>query len=339
MNKKIAITIFSLLLLTIVIAVVYFSIYQQQQFVIQADLTTGETLKQDILCVSPEKVKVELHKIEKTSSNAQVIIVNFVNKNNFQFRVEDVDAGHYHPYEVHSCALYIIKELNFDYLHGKALPGYKREVWGYRYDGNGKKLAESDVFTVDPLERHLSIIKGYGGSSDYALVIKDLKTLKDALVLPVVDIIKKNPGVAGDVGFENGGWSSDGRYFWFSMTQTSEIVGFVRVDTSNWSYEIFQAPYRTMGGDAFNINNGMITYGEDVAPWSGVVEIDEQLQKEALLNRKISSFYVYNLFTKKKHLVATTTDPTYYFRPQWLSDTELQYELPSGEKKIYRIGE
>ena len=260
-------------------------------------------------------------------------------KENFKFDIKNVDVGHYYLYEIHKCALYIVKEFNFDYQREKALPGYKREIWQYQYDGNGKKLVENDDFRISPPEQYISLIKGYGGSTDYSLIIKDLKTLKDAFALPIVDIVKQNPDVVGDLSFENGGWSLDGKYFWFSLNQGADIAGFVRVNTKDWSYKIFPAPQRTMGGDAFNINTGMITYGEDVAPWSGVVEIDEQLQKEALQNGKISSFYIYNLFTKKKHLIATTTDPTYYFRPQWLSDTELQYEVPSGEKKVYKIKE
>lgn len=315
----------------------YFFVYRQQQSAIQTDIINNKALNQDVSCASYGKIKVELNKREKASSNARVTVVNFDNKNNFEYRVEDVDVGHFHPYEVHRCALYIVKEFNFDYLHGKALAGYKREVWEYQYDGNGKKLSESDVFSVNSLERYISLIKGYGGSSDYALVIKDLKTLKDTFVLPIANVTKKNPDVAGDIHFENGGWTDDSRYFWADMSIGAETYGFVRIDSKNWTYEVFTAPHLTMGGDALNLNNGMVTFGEDVAPWSGVVEIDAQLQKEALQKGQISSFYIYNLFTKKKYLVATTTDPTYYFRPQWISDTELQYELPSGEKKIYKL--
>lgn len=31
------------------------------------------------------------------------------------------------------------------------------------------------------------------------------------------------------------------------------------------------------------------------------------------------------------------TEPLWYFKPKWLSETELGYTLPNGEKKVYKI--
>ncbi|MEK7148446.1 MAG: hypothetical protein AAB770_00845 [Patescibacteria group bacterium] len=253
--------------------------------------------------------------------------------------------------QLFKCNIYVVRIFNYDPKKGKHDVGYKEELWKYNYSGNGEPIilmAEkpkefisyyTGSFRVSPFEQYIALIKGYGGRDDHSIVIKDIKTLKDVFVLPITDVTKKNPEVAGDIGFNPGGWTSDGKYLWVNMFIGAEVYGFVRINTIDWTYEVLPAPKMTMGGDALNINNGMLTYGEDVAPWSGVVEIDQQIQKEAIQTGQISSFYIYNLFTKKKYLIATTTDPTYYFRPYWLSDTELQYELPTGEKKIYKINE
>ncbi|MFZ2303485.1 MAG: hypothetical protein WAV98_01685 [Minisyncoccia bacterium] len=251
--------------------------------------------------------------------------------------------------QLFKCAIYVVREFGFDHKTSRTLVGYKEEIWKYDYSDRGVpillvsenpkeyKSYYDATFRISPSEQYLSLIRGYGGTPDYALIIKDLKTLKDIFVLHVADITKKNPEVVGDIGFYPGGWTSDGKYFWANMFIGAEIYGFVRLNSENWAYEVFSAPQMTMGGDALNINNGMLTYGGNVAPWSGVEEIDQQIQKEALQAGHVSSFYIYNLFTKKQYLVATTTDPTYYFRPQWISDNELQYELPTGEKKVYMI--
>lgn len=256
------------------------------------------------------------------------------------FRLDNVnDSGH--PMEVHKCGVYFIRDSEFDKKNGIHT---KHEFWKYTYDQEKMILISNEEFKpfsldflIDPKEKFISLEQWYGGRDDYALVIKELKTLKDAFVLPVAKIVKESPSVIGDIGFDNGGWTSDGRFFWFHLFQTAEIVGFVRVDTDNWSYKIFPAPFRTMGGDTFNINNGMITYSENVAPWTADEGLDQQYQAEAKRTGQISSFFIYNLFTKQKYLVATTTDPTYYFRPQWISDTKLQYELPNGERRVYEI--
>lgn len=309
------------------------------------DQVLGECINEDA------NVSYKFEKKERPLAN---VVVHVADKNTAEekqsFKIDDIFEN-YHPVELHKCRVYVIRMFNYNPKRSQQDPGFMVELWEYQYNGSGSStllLAEEDKngiykgnysydFRIDPSEKYLALIRGYGGKDDYSLVIKDLKTLNDALVLPFADIVKQNPDVVGDIGFENSGWSSDGRYFWFLMEQTADIVGFVRVDTKDWSYKIFPTPQRTMGGDAFNINTGIVTYGADVAPWSGVVEIDAQLQKEAIQNGQISSFYIYNLFTKQKYLVATTTDPTYYFRPRWISDSELQYELPSGEKNIYKV--
>ena len=46
---------------------------------------------------------------------------------------------------------------------------------------------------------------------------------------------------------------------------------------------------------------------------------------------------LHNLFTKERVLLETVSDPGWFYKPQWISDTELQYTMPSGEVKIYKL--
>jgi len=109
------------------------------------------------------------------------------------------------------------------------------------------------------------------------------------------------------------------------------------IDTTDWSYQAFLAPQTTMGGDAFNPDTGMTTYETNAAPWTGDAAVDQQYQQQAQQSGQITSFYIYDFLTDKNYLVATTTNPTYYYQPKWLSDTQLEYTLPSGATTTYTI--
>jgi len=352
MSKKIIVSgVLSISLFTVIAGVV--TLFFQKSIspeienktqVVSHELINNGCLKDD------EIAKYEIKEKGSYYGDAVITITKKDNNEKRTILIKDTRTS-YHPVEIHHCGTYLIREFGVDYKKSEFLEGFNWTLWKYDYrgesiklltfaekiDNNEPKIYYSTDFRVSTPEHHIALIKGYGGSPDYSVVIKDLKTLGDAFVLPVADILKQNPEVVGDVGFENGGWSSDGRYFWFTLNQLADIVGFVRVDSNDWSYKILPAPQRTMGGDAFNINTGMVTYGDNVAPWTGSEEIDQQFKDEAVQNGQISSFYIYNLFSKQKYLVATTTDPTYFFKPFWVSDTGLQYELPDGGKRVYKI--
>lgn len=256
------------------------------------------------------------------------------------FKIKNLDYENVHPLEFHQCAVYTLREFGTN-----SLPGYRVELWKYDYAGNGKKLFDMLVegatsttnyyepeFRIDPNEKYLAL-----DTRQDAFVIFDPKTLQILFTLPISDIEKQEPNIIGFVQFYPGGWSTDGRYFWFDFDAFADIIGFVRIDTSNWSYQAFAAPPTTMGGDAFNPDNGIVTYRTNAAPWTADAAIDQQYRDQAKQSGQITSFYLYDLLTKQNYLVATTTDPTYYYRPQWLSSSTLEYRLPSGATTTYTI--
>ncbi len=196
----------------------------------------------------------------------------------------------------------------------------------------GYKHFFSSDFRISPQEKYLALKKGYLGKDDYAIVVKDLKTKEDVFVLPMTEIKKKNPKITGRIRFND--WARDGRYFWADMHTGAITLGFIRVDTKNWTYDLFPAPKDVLGGDALNLENGYITVHPGNV-WFGVVELNER-EKEKRRKQGIGTeLYIQNLATGERHFVAKTDEPLWYFKPRWLSDTELEYALPGGEKRVY----
>ncbi|MFH1162235.1 MAG: hypothetical protein V1696_03100 [Candidatus Jorgensenbacteria bacterium] len=296
-----------------------------------AEMRVGPCLADD------EYAEYRAEKREGVPSVAAILVKEKDSNNEvFEFGIENVKVGHYHAYEIHKCNVYIVREFNYDYRKGKALPNYKIEIWQYQYDGKGKELVEIDDFRVDSVERYIAFLKGYLGSSDYAIVIKDLKTLNDVFTLPMSEIEKRNLEIVGDMQFEN--WSSDGRYLWANTAYGANTLGFIRIDTKDRSVKLLPAPKDVLGGDALNLEKGLITVHPGNV-WFGVSELDEQEKAKRRAQGIGTELYIYNLFTGKQLFVASTTEPLYYFKPKWPSDTELEYYFPSGEREVYRVVE
>ena len=252
------------------------------------------------------------------------------------FQINNINSN-YHNYEIHKCGFYALREFNYDYTRGTILPGYRVELWKYNYDGTGAKLSETDDFRISSNESFGASLPFLHSPAEPSIYIENLEMLKEVFSLKLSEIAEQNPSIAGDIGFESGGWSEDGRYLWTTTFAEANTLGFIRIDSSDWSYQVFVAPQTTMGGDAFNPNTGMTTYRTNVAPWTGDTRLDQQYKNQSAQSGKVTSFYIYNLLTKKNYLVATTTDPTYYYQPKWLSDTVLQYALPNGATSTHKI--
>ena len=266
------------------------------------------------------------------------------------FRIDNVREGQSSIIELHTCGVYVIRMFNYNPKKSNQDPGFRVELWKYQYSGSGNSillLAEKDKngiykgdysydFDVDFWEKTLVLIKSYLGKDDYSLVIKDINTKEDILSIKLNDITKKYPNVIGSIGLIK--WTDDGRYFWADIFDGAYTKGFIRVDSKDWSYQIFEMPGDMDIGVSgpLNFNTGYTLLYPGLV-WTGVVEVDQQLRNELLKEGKQSIIYLYNIFTKQRELIATTTKPLWDFNGQWLSDTELQYTLPSGEKRIYKI--
>ncbi|MCA9353735.1 hypothetical protein KC842_02580, partial [Candidatus Nomurabacteria bacterium] len=92
----------------------------------------------------------------------------------------------------------------------------------------------------------------------------------------------------------------------------------------------------TMGGDPLNIETGWVTY-DDGAPWSGFADIDEEYQNEWLDQGKLVNFKLYNIFTKEEILLEQFSDAIWYPGQKWIDEKTLEYTVPSGEVKQYKV--
>jgi hypothetical protein len=254
------------------------------------------------------------------------------------------------PIEVHQCGVYVMKMFNYDYHTTKQKPGFRIELWKYSYDNQGKQVAllaknaqisgtyynyYSYDFRVDPTESYIALDRSYAGSPTHAFVIKNLKTLKDDFILPVKDILDKYLSAAGGSSDLNS-WTKDGRYFWGNLFDGANVLAFIRIETKTWRWDVFPAPAGAMGGDALNPERGLVTYHLG-APWTADADFDQMYREQWKKEGKKVPFYVYNLITKEKTLLAEIDDPTWYFKPKWISDTELEYYLPGDKRGVYEV--
>ncbi|MBI4837115.1 MAG: hypothetical protein HY813_01760 [Candidatus Portnoybacteria bacterium] len=275
------------------------------------------------------------------------------NEEKFHFQIDNVRENYY-PLEIHKCGVYVIREFNYDPQKVKQGltegPGYKSEFWKYSYDGKGESLLLfheitnqdeyksyfSTDFRVDPREIYVALVRSYSGVSDYALVIRDLNTKTNAFVLLRQALSEKYPKFMGLFGLKQ--WTKDGSYFWIDLFVAAKVEAFLRFLRDVWKVDVLSVPQETEGGTALNPDLGYITY-DTGPPWVGLDIIQEEIAKEWQGEGKIASFYLYNLFTKDQILLATTIEPFWPFRPQWLSDNELKYSDPEKGEVIYKIHE
>jgi len=292
------------------------------------------------LCLADdEQVEYQIEEKKDSPSSAIVYIKEKdSNKQIFKFQIENIIPNHYYPYEAHKCGIYLVREFNYDYIKGKTLPDFRMEVWRYTYNGVGEKLVEESDFRVDSTETYLVLEQSYLGQPDYAIVIKSLKSsnLKDTFVLKYDDLINKYSAPQGNLSL--GRWRDNGRYFWGNIFMGAETLAFFRIEVGSWITEVFVVPKEASTVENISENGEYITYNNGPG-WIAIDEDAQRIYEEWRKEGKKVSLFIYNLFTKEKVKLATTDNPEWNFNSQWISDTELQYEMPDGEKRIYKIEE
>lgn len=345
-KKNLAILILAVLLVVVGTGVSYFFFFQKSNKLKNAEISKPQLIE----CLN-ENEEISYKIEEKESPLADVIVFTDkdTKKRSFFFKIENIFKN-YHPIELHSCGIYVIRFFNYDPNKTKQDPGFKVELWKYVHDGQGlnilllsEKMADGTLkgdysydFRIDPLEEYLILEKSYLGKDDYSLVIKNLETKEDIFVLLAKEIFKQYPNIIGD--FDMLEWTKDGRYFWGNVSDGAYVNGYFRIDTSSWKVDIYEAPQDVLGGDALNVEKGYITVHPGNV-WYGFADMTEEEKAKRRVQGIGTELYIHNLFTGERQFIDKTTEPLWYFKPQWLSDTELQYELPTGEKKIYKINE
>ncbi len=146
-------------------------------------------------------------------------------KNRFNFPIPNV-AGGGSPPDILKCGVYIVRKFSE--------PGY--ELWRYDYTGKGTKFIILSAFDekgnpiggtenfyssdakVDPTETYVALVRNWvGDSQNHALVIKNLKTMKDEYVITLKELVEKFPDAGGSFNVDYWGEERFG---------TGDILGF-----------------------------------------------------------------------------------------------------------------
>lgn len=267
-------------------------------------------------------------------------------KEKFKFEINNVAPG-FPSIEVHRCGVYVIREFNVDYKNFKPLPGFRNELWQFDYSGNGvlieplfKKEGDPNNFAsdfkIDPTENYLILERSYLGNPNYALVIKNLKTKDNIFVLTLDELVQKYSVKPASIGL--GKWRDNGKYFWAVLFEGPHINAYIRIIANTWEVDVLPTPEDYSGGLLSSPTGEYITYNNGPG-FIGIDVVAQQIYEEWRQEGKKVSLFLYNLFTKEKIILITIDDPEWDFKPKWLSDTELEYYLPTGERKIYKINE
>jgi len=244
------------------------------------------------------------------------------------FQISDIDYQQAYALLMRPCNIYVIRRIP---------QPLSEEFWVYNYAGQGKQFIQLQVleYSIDPTETYFITELNPAMASD-TLDVFNLRTGNLMFVLPVSTINQNYPADAPS-NFDSYGWTENDRYFWGGLFQQADQIAFFRIDTSNWTYQMFQAPDQTLGGDKLNLESGWVTYSINAAPWTGDPNADQYFQQQAEQNGTITSFAIYNLFTKQSYVIATSTDPTQEYNAAWIAPNQLQWSLPGGTSQIFTI--
>ena len=86
-------------------------------------------------CLEDDEIAVYTIDRRKDESPVDIIIKNKESgKEIYKFVIDSVWPVYY-PVQPRRCNVYVIKQFNFDYKQYKPLPGFRVELWQYKYSG------------------------------------------------------------------------------------------------------------------------------------------------------------------------------------------------------------
>ncbi len=310
--------------------------------------TTTSTTNWPPACLKPnETADFEIHKGSNVGTATIYVLDKTTSEEIRNFNIEGSEPGNPLSVQPHNCSVYVIRDFNIDLNKFKFLPGYRQEIWKYGYYGNGERLltlASIDAngkenvpyaldFRIDPTETYLNLVRGYLGSSDYAIIVKDLKKLNDVFVLTLDDLVNKYGTHRGEIGTRT--WIDENHFVGF-VTEGPTVYDAVFVDKNGWKVSVFPTPEDAVAVNTWSPDYSWAVYNNGPG-WIGIEEVAQQIYAEWRKEGRKKSLFAYNFFTKQKITLATVDDPGWDFKPKWLSDATLQYALPSGTTTTYTI--
>jgi hypothetical protein len=229
---------------------------------------------------------------------------------------------------------------------------FSEAVWRSDYAGKQEKILtladwpqgqkEASVyyaydFRVDPSEKYIALERSYYPQPDYAIVIKNLDTKKDAFVLPLSEMQKIDHSAYGS--FELGRWFTLGgdTYLWGDIIDGAYASAYYRINRDTWQVDVWPTPNDFNSGvERASSPYGYLAY-VNIPTFTGFAEITQDILDDAVKKGIKKGLKVANLKTGKVETIESI-DPHYSFDMKWLDDWKtLQYHMPDGTVKTYTI--
>lgn len=165
----------------------------------------------------------------------------------------------------------------------------RQHIYAIGQTGTGKTTLLTSLITQDiALGRGTALLDPHGDVAE-ALLDRISRSRTDQTIyfnpadpkhVPALNLLQpapidERPLIAAGVS----AWTRKDRYFWSEFTDGATVIGWLRVDSTNWSYKTFVAPEGILAGYPINIETGWIPLIPG-AFWTGVVQLDEQVKQE-----------------------------------------------------------
>lgn len=190
---------------------------------------------EDINVYVVKKGEIDFNKISGEELKKQL-----KEKNRFNFFINDVASSAYMP-DILKCGVYVVRIFEDE---------KRDEFWHYDYSGKGRSVLILDEFgkdgnstrgidsyhsyaKVDPTETYVALVRTWVGDENHALVIKNLKTMEDAYVVTLKELVEKYGIEPGTI--QLSGWYKN--IFQFEIIFPSERNPWFRLDSNNWKLE------------------------------------------------------------------------------------------------------
>ena len=243
---------------------------------------------------------------------AKIICVNG-EKREIALELTGVYANHYHNHALIDGNLYLLRRVSYDSSQDKTRTD---ELWKFTKDMRGKRLYSGKIvgFMVSE-EKDLVILKIIGG-----FVFLD----KDGAELNKIETDKLSLTSVKDCEVSLYKWGPDA--FWFRLSSGPGFVGLTKVGTETFKVEKYNILGLAPGSEyALNVYSEKLAYS--TYPIFFDVDSVEMYEKS---DSKVS-LYVYDLKTKGKRFIATSTAKP--FSPKWLNKVTLEYNDPDNSDR------
>jgi len=245
----------------------------------------------------------------------------------YRITLDDLYLEHYHGLEFQNGSLYAIRRIGYD---GYPDEDWTDELWRYDAQQQGTRLYSQQGldFRVAPGERAIAIAAPDKSSRVTNTLVFVDPSGKPTQQFAVEQLSGQEPSALHSASVSPYGWADDGQVFWAQVMRGPFEYEFSHVDVSSWRVIAYDVATLPMGDYALNPNTGLLAYSN--APITLAVDPGETFWE----SRRQVTLFVRDLAAQASRPIAASVAKA--FRPNWLDDTTLEYNDPTGEGRAVR---